>query len=80
LLGYTNEELTHMVLSDIHELPSGKTWGWEEIACTTEGWSGEIRFQCRDRSFRDVELYSRIIHRNGGAGCCLQGGSRYHGP
>lgn len=65
LLGYTSEELNHMVLRDILELPAGKTMGWEEIACTPEGWSGEVRFQCRDRSYREAELYSRIIHRKG---------------
>ncbi len=65
LLGYTSEELTRMVLGDILELPAGTTKRWEEIACRPDGWSGEVRFQCRDRSFREVELYSRIIHRKG---------------
>ncbi len=65
LLGYSGDELTRMMLPAIIDGPSGQTAAWEGIACTPEGWSGEVQFRSRDGSLLDMELSSRIIHRAG---------------
>jgi PAS domain S-box-containing protein len=65
LLGYTPGELSGMAISDLVVPPDIQAQAWKERACGTEGWSGEVQLWCRDGSLRDVELSSRIIHREG---------------
>ena len=65
LLGYTAGELTGMTVENLIVAPDGKAAVWGERVCAAEGWSGEVQFRCQDGSLRDVELTSRIIHREG---------------
>ena len=65
LLGYSEGELSGMIVSDLI-VPHGMQAGaWMEQACIPEGWSGQVQFRCRDGSPRDVDLSSRIIRREG---------------
>ena len=63
LAGYTAGELCGMTVGEIITVPD--KGAMEEHLRSPGGWSGEVRFRCRDGSSRDVELTSRIIHRNG---------------
>jgi len=65
LLGYTGQELSGMNISDIIVHPDEEGGEWIGQIFSSEGWSGEVQFRCHDGSLRDVELTSRIIHRDG---------------
>ena len=51
-----------MNIGDIITAHDEQDEAWNGQIFLPEGWSGEVHFQCRDGSLRDMELTSRIIH------------------